>query len=104
MNMGSCKCCMSPASRTGSLQPLSLLLKLVSDHSRLQILCLLSRRQHCVCELMQYTQLSQSLISHHLGDLKNATLVFGHRQGQKAYYSLTPLGKSITNLLFKIKL
>ena len=83
---------------------LSTLLKLISDNSRLQILCILQKGEHCVCKLMEKTKLSQSLISHHLKDLKDADLVSKRIEGKWAHYSLTPKGKKNTNLIFKLNL
>jgi ArsR family transcriptional regulator len=83
---------------------LSTFLKLISDNSRLQILCILQKNEHCVCELMEETKLSQSLVSHHLKDLKDAGLVTDRKDSKRVYYSLTSKGKMITNLIFKIKI
>ena len=91
MNMSSC-----------NIKELSTLLKLISDNSRLQILCILQKDEHCVCKLMEKTKLSQSLISHHLKDLKDSNLVSDRKDGKWVHYSLTDEGKRITNLLFKI--
>jgi len=85
------------------VRSLSVLLKIVSDNSRLRILCLLQSGKHCVCELMEHVKLSQSLISHHLKDLKDFNLVSDRKDSKWSYYSLTPKGKEITNLIFKIK-
>jgi len=103
MNMGSCKCCTSADSKSQKVGELSDLLKIVSDNSRLQILCILQKDEYCVCDLMVETKLSQSLISHHLKDLKNANLVSDRKEGKWVHYSLTNEGKRITNLLFQIK-
>ena len=84
------------------IQKLSALLKIVGDTSRLQLLCILSQGTHCVCELIQNATLSQSLISHHLHDLKAAGLVTSSRQGQKIFYSLTASGQQITASLFSL--
>jgi ArsR family transcriptional regulator len=81
---------------------LSVLLKLISENSRLQILCLLQKGEYCVCELMKETKLSQSLISHHLKDLKDSNLVSDRKEGKWVHYSLTNEGKRITDLLFQI--
>lgn len=89
--------------RSYNTKELSTLLKLISDNSRLQILCIIQKDEHCVCELMEETKLSQSLISHHLKDLKDYGLVSDRKQGKWSYYSLTPKGQKITNLIFKIK-
>ena len=102
MNMSSYKCCSADGSKSKIVGGLSDLLKLVSDNSRLQILCILQNNEHCVCELMEKTKSSQSLISHHLKDLKDVNLVSDRKEGKWVYYSLTDEGKRITNLLFQI--
>lgn len=94
MNMDSYNC--------DSVGELSALLKVISDHSRLQLLCLLNKGEQCVCQLMAHLKLSQSLISHHLKDLKDAGLVIDRKDGQRVYYSLTFKGKNITKLIFQI--
>lgn len=102
MNMSSYDCCSSDNSKSKKVGELSALLKIVSENSRLQILCILQKDEHCVCELMEATNLSQSLISHHLKDLKEVDLVSDRKEGKWVYYSLTDEGKRITNLLFQI--
>ena len=102
MNMRSYKCCSSDDSESKKIGNLSVLLKIVSDNSRLQILCILQTGEHCVCELIEASNLSQSLISHHLKDLKDAKLVSSKKVGKWVHYSLTDEGKRITNLLFQI--
>jgi ArsR family transcriptional regulator len=84
------------------VKELSTLLKLISDNSRLQLLCILQNGEHCVCQLMEQANLSQSLISHHLKDLKDAGLVVDRKDSRWVYYSLTPKGINITNLIFQI--
>lgn len=103
MNMRSYKCCSGIKTGTRGMGKLSLLLKTISDNNRLQILGILQNGEHCVCELMEHVKLSQSLISHNLKDLKDAELVTDRKDGKWSYYSLTPKGKEITNLIFKIK-
>jgi len=51
---------------------------------------------------MKHVNLSQSLISHHLKDLKDAGIVADEKRGLYVYYSLTEQGKSITNALFNL--
>lgn len=103
MNMHSYNCCSSSDNpKSKKIGELSVLLKLVSENSRLQILCILNKGEHCVCNLIDQTKLSQSLISHHLKDLKDADLVSDRKDGKWVHYSLTDQGKRITNLLFQI--
>lgn len=93
MNMGSYKRIVS----------LSSLLKIVSEENRLKLLCILKNEEHCICEIMEHVDMSQSLISHHLADLKNTGLVVDEKRGQRVYYQLTKLGKKIMSLLEEIK-
>jgi len=102
MNVGSYSCCSSSSKESKEVASLSSLLKLVSGESRLKLLCILRNGEHCVCELMERVEMSQSLISHHLKDLKDAKLVSDEKRGLRVYYSLTDKGKDITNLLFQI--
>jgi len=102
MNMNSYSCCAPNQHQFNQVTSLSSLLKLVGEPSRLQILCILNQGQHCVCELEEHLNLSQSLVSHHLKDLKSAGLVTDQKQGLKVYYSLTPSGQKITQLLFTL--
>ncbi len=89
--------------RSYNIASLSSLLKIISDNNRLLILSIISQKEFCVCDLMEQTGLSQSLISHHLKDLKDSGLVSRRIMGKWSHYSLTPKGKNITNLIFKIK-
>lgn len=101
--MRSYKCCSPASSESKHVTKMSDLLKIVSEESRLRLLCILRRGEHCVCEIMEHVELSQSLISHHLKDLKKVDVVQDEKRGLYVYYSLTKKGKEITDLLFQIK-
>ncbi len=103
MNMGSYSCCDSRTSEFNHINSLSSLLRLVGEKNRLQILCILRNGTHCVCKIMKHIQQSQSLISHHLKDLKEAGLIIDEKKGLNVYYSLTEKGKSIVNSIFALK-
>ena len=95
--------CRSPSSsESRQVTTLSGVLKLVSEESRLKLLCILRRGEHCVCELMEHVDFSQSLISHHLKDLKEAGILTDQKRGLRVYYSLTAKGKRIMDSLFSI--
>lgn len=102
--MRSYVCCTVDKTEVKEMDNLSVLLKLVSDKNRLQLLCMLKNGEHCVCELTEHLKLSQSLISHHLKDLRDHKLVAGRKDGKWSYYALTTKGQVITNLIFKIKI
>ena len=100
--MGSYSCCSPSSTESRQVESLSALLQLTSESSRLKILCILRQGAHCVCEIMEHVDMSQSLISHHLKDLKHAGIVSHEKRGLRAYYSLTEKGRTMTNILFQI--
>jgi len=65
-------------------------LRFLSDGNRLRIVRSLSRRESCVCELIDQLGLSQPLVSYHLRRLREAGLVRSRRKAQWVYYSLEP--------------
>lgn len=70
-------------------------LKLLAEENRVAIITTLLSDPHCVSEIQSLTKLSQSLVSHHLHDLKKASLVASERSGKWVYYSLTPRGQTV---------
>ena len=70
------------------MKKLAVLIKALSDETRLRIVKLLEEREICVCEFMQVLEMSQPRISRHLAVLKNAGLVDDRREGKWVYYSL----------------
>ncbi len=103
MNMNSYNCCVGTTHEYEDVTSLSSLVKLVGEESRLKILCILRQGEHCVCEIERHVGLSQSLISHHLKDLKEAGILTVRKDGQWVRYSLTDRGTRITEILFALK-
>ena len=101
--MSSYTCCTKSSKESIKVTKIIALLKIVTEESRLKILCILRGGEHCVCELMEHLNYSQSLISHHLKDLKDAKLVSDEKRGLYVYYALTSKGKHITDLIFKLQ-
>ena len=64
------------------------LLRVIANEKRLRILSLLTQREMCVCEIIETLDLSQSLISHHLGVLRRSGLVQDRQEGHWVYYSI----------------
>lgn len=81
------------------LEKLSDNLTLLSVKSRLDILFFLKNMRHCVCDLIAHTNMSQSLISHHLSDLTSAGFVASKRKGKFIEHFLTPKGKNLIKTL-----
>lgn len=100
MNMGSYSCCTGSTITGDQFDKLASTLKLVSEESRLRLMCLLCQGEHCVCDILPHLNMSQSLASHHLRDLKDAKIVTDRKEGLKVFYSLTPHGRSVSKLLF----
>jgi DNA-binding transcriptional ArsR family regulator len=82
-----------------NLKKLSDNLTLLSVKSRLDILFLLKDKHHCVCDLITHTDMSQSLVSHHLSDLASAGFVTNKREGKYMEYCLTQKGKNLVRTL-----
>jgi ArsR family transcriptional regulator len=59
----------------------------LGDETRLRLLEILTDGSRTVAELMETTGLGQSLVSHHLGALRQAGLVTARRDGRWVYYS-----------------
>lgn len=103
MNMSSYDCCGNTAASEG-VESLAALLKIISESNRLRILCVLdASTELCVCELMRHIpDMSQSLLSHHLADLKGADLVESDKRGAKVYYRLTGTGERVTHTVLSL--
>jgi len=96
------KCCKNNQAIEDTRQAVELL-KVLAEENRLRVLCILKKGEHCVCQIIDYLGLSQSLVSHHLKSLKDAGLIEDSKRGLWVYYSLTPKGKKIASLISKIK-
>lgn len=104
MNMRSYNCGRKETEEFKKIVSLSFLLRAIAEESRLKILCLVRRGKLCVCGIAEALDLSQSLVSHHLADLKKIGLVKDEKRGQKVYYQLTTLGRKVISLLREINI
>lgn len=66
------------------------LIKILSDATRLRLLCLLRTEPLSVVELQEVMDMGQSRISSHLALLRQAGLVEDRREGKKSFYSNVP--------------
>jgi ArsR family transcriptional regulator len=60
----------------------------LSDPLRVQVIELLRSQELCVCELCDRLDVTQSKLSFHLKNLKEAELVRSRQEGRWIYYSL----------------
>ena len=65
-------------------------LKVLADTTRLAVLEALMAKPQYVNELMDLLQVEQSLLSHHLAQLRDAGLVEAKRDGKAVLYQLAP--------------
>jgi len=90
-------CCASanieplPDQESGRLAQIA---KALADPNRIQILRLLGQKDGpvCACDVVDYLDLSQPTVSHHLGVLKRAGLVSADRRGLWMFYTVDPDG------------
>ena len=79
-----------------SFETLSNALHLAGNTVRLKILFLLQENENlCVCDLSDILEMKIPAISQHLRKLKDRKIIYGTRQGQTIYYSLTEKYSSI---------
>ena len=65
--------------------------KALSHPARVAIIKLLAKRQACICgDIVDELPLSQSTVSQHLKELKNAGLIKGEIDGPRVCYCIDP--------------
>ncbi len=84
--------------RAKTMQRAAILLKQVSDPTRLQVVTLLNEGERHVGGLCDQFNLSQTAVSHHLALLRLGGIVDRRRQGKNNFYSLTDTGYRLSNI------
>ena len=85
--------------RTKTFQRAAILLKHVSDPTRLQVITMLSDREHHVGGLCDQLNISQPALSHHLALLRHGGIVERRRLGQNNFYTLTDTGYRLCKIV-----
>jgi DNA-binding transcriptional ArsR family regulator len=85
--------------RTKTFQRAANLLKHVSDPTRLQIVTVLSEREHHVGGLCDQFNMSQPAVSHHLALLRHGGIVERRRLGKNNFYTLTDTGYGLSKIV-----
>jgi ArsR family transcriptional regulator, zinc-responsive transcriptional repressor len=80
----------------------SILLKHVSDPTRLQVILILSEGEQHVGALCAQLSQSQPAVSHHLALLRHGGVIAPRRQGKNNFYSLTDVGYSLADVVKKL--
>jgi DNA-binding transcriptional ArsR family regulator len=77
----------------------SILLKHVSDPTRLQVILILSEGERHVGALCAQLSQSQPAVSHHLALLRHGGVIAPRRQGKNNFYSLTETGSDLARVV-----
>ena len=77
----------------------SILLKHVSDPTRLQVILILSEGERHVGALCAQLSQSQPAVSHHLALLRHGGVIAPRRQGKNNFYSLTDTGTDLARVV-----
>ena len=77
----------------------SILLKHVSDPTRLQVILILSEGERHVGALCAQLSQSQPAVSHHLALLRHGNIIAPRRQGKNNFYSLTDTGTDLARVV-----
>ncbi len=78
----------SDSLKNANIDETAVLFKVMSNPSRLKMVMLLSKRDYCVCELVNILDEKQNLISYNLGILKKHQLIESYYKSKDKYYKL----------------
>lgn len=90
------------AQRLKVAQRASMLLKHVSDPTRLQVILMLSEGEKHVGALCEQLSQSQPAVSHHLALLRHGGIIAPRRQGKNNFYGLTEVGEELAKVVKSI--
>jgi len=85
--------------RTKTIQRAAILLKQVSDPTRLQVVTMLAEGERHVGGLCGEFNMSQPAVSHHLSLLRHGGIVDCRRRGKNNVYSLTDTGYRLSKIV-----
>jgi ArsR family transcriptional regulator, arsenate/arsenite/antimonite-responsive transcriptional repressor len=78
----------------------ALLMKALSDATRLKIFDLLSEGELCACSILEEFSITQPTLSYHMKILCDSGLVYGRRDGVWMKYSINKEGIELLKNLF----
>jgi|SRR3984957_16863712 ArsR family transcriptional regulator, zinc-responsive transcriptional repressor len=85
--------------RLKQVQKAAILLKQVSDPTRLQVILMLSEGERHVGALCDDLHQSQPAVSHHLALLRHGGIIAPRRQGKNNFYGLTDAGEELAKVV-----
>ena len=96
---GKAKAAKDAGQRVKQAQRASMLLKHVSDPTRLQVILTLSEGERHVGALCTQLNQSQPAVSHHLALLRHGGIIIPRRQGKNNFYGLTDTGAELAKVV-----
>src|SRR4051794_41232265 len=88
-----------PEQRLKQVQKAAMLLKQVSDPTRLQVILMLTDGEKHVGALSDELKQSQPAVSHHLALLRHGGIIVPRRQGKNNFYGFTHAGGGMATRL-----
>ncbi len=85
--------------RLKQAQRAAVLLKQVSDATRLQVILMLAAGEKHVGALCEQLHQSQPAVSHHLALLRHGGIIMPRRQGKNNFYGLTEAGEELARIV-----
>jgi DNA-binding transcriptional ArsR family regulator len=85
--------------RLKQAQKAAMLMKQVSDPTRLQVILMLSDGEKHVGALSDELKQSQPAVSHHLALLRHGGIIAPRRQGKNNFYGLTEAGEELASVV-----
>jgi len=89
----------SAEQRLRQAQRASMLLKHLSDPTRLQVILMLGEGERHVGALCDHLSQSQPAVSHHLALLRHGGIIAPRRQGKNNFYELTETGGELIKIV-----
>ena len=88
----------SAVDRLKQAQRAAILLKQISDPTRLRVILMLAEGEKHVGALCEELNQSQPAVSHHLALLRHGGIIAPRRQGKNNFYSLTDTGRELAKV------
>ena len=85
--------------RLRQAQKAAMLLKQVSDPTRLQVILMLAEGEKHVGAICDQMNMSQPAVSHHLALLRHGSIIAPRRQGKNNFYGLTDAGEGLATVV-----
>src|SRR3954468_12954996 len=79
-------------------QRAAILLKQISDPTRLRVILMLAEGERHVGALCEELNQSQPAVSHHLALLRHGRIIAPRRQGKNNFYALTETGEEVARI------